>query len=276
MAYGNTKLSNLVNPKVMADLVQKKLTNNLVFGVVADIDTTLVGTPGDTLLFPSYSYIGAASQVGEGSTISVVTLTASTVSATVVKWATGCEITDEAALSGYGEPLNEATNQIALSLRDAVDNAMLATLNSDIASTMTYETASTATDPKATDINLALELYGEDIADGVKVAFVSPAVYTQLRTTTGWLPASEIAAAMVIRGAVGEAYGCQIVVTNKLTTPKNIYIVKPGALRLILKKDVEIEADRDILKKETVITGAIHGVTYLYDASKAIKIKKKS
>lgn len=275
MAYGNTKISNLVNPKVMADLVQKKLTNNLVFGVVADIDTTLVGTPGDTLLFPSYSYIGAASQVGEGSTISVVTLTASTVSATVVKWATGCEITDEAALSGYGEPLNEATNQIALSLRDAVDNAMLATLNSDIGSAMTYETASTATDPAATDINLALEKFGEDV-DGVKVAFVSPAIYTQLRTATGWLPASEIAAAIVVRGAVGEAYGCQIVVTNKLTTPKNIYIVKPGALRLILKKDVEIEADRDILKKETVITGAIHGVTYLYDASKAIKIKKKA
>lgn len=275
MAYGNTKISNLVNPKVMADLVQKKLTNNLVFGVVADIDTTLVGTPGDTLLFPSYSYIGAASQVGEGSTISVVTLTASTVSATVVKWATGCEITDEAALSGYGEPLNEATNQIALSLRDAVDNAMLATLNSDIGSAMTYETASTATDPAATDINLALEKFGEDV-DGVKVAFVSPAIYTQLRTATGWLPASEIAAAIVVRGAVGEAYGCQIVVTNKLTVPKNIYIVKPGALRLILKKDVEIEADRDILKKETVITGAIHGVTYLYDASKAIKIKKKA
>ena len=275
MAYGETRLANLVNPQVMAGLVQKKLINNLVFGAVADTDTNLVGTPGNTLLFPSFNYIGTAEVYGEGSTISVSRLTASTVSATVQKWCVGASITDEAALSGYGDPLNEATNQIALSLRDAIDNAMLATLNSDIASTMTFQTASTATDPAATDINLALELFGEDV-DGVKVAFVSPAIYTQLRTATGWLPASEIAAAIVVRGAVGEAYGCQIVVTNKLTTPKNIYIVKPGALRLILKKDVEIEADRDILKKETVITGAIHGVTYLYDASKAIKIKKKA
>ena len=275
MAYGETRLANLVNPQVMAGLVQKKLINNLVFGAVADTDTNLVGTPGNTLLFPSFNYIGTAEVYGEGSTISVSRLTASTVSATVQKWCVGASITDEAALSGYGDPLNEATNQIALSLRDAVDNAMLATLNSDISSAMTYETASTATDPAATDINLALELFGEDV-DGVKVAFVSPAIYTQLRTATGWLPASEIAASIVVRGAVGEAYGCQIVVTNKLTVPKNIYIVKPGALRLILKKDVEIEADRDILKKETVITGAIHGVTYLYDASKAIKIKKKA
>ena len=274
MAYGNTKLSNLVNPKVMGDLVRKKLTDNLVFGAVADIDTNLVGTPGNTLLFPSFNYIGMATEVGEGSTISVVTLTASTVSATVKKWATGCEITDEAALSGYGQPLNEASNQIALSLRDAIDNEFLTTLGT-IGSTMTYQTSASTVAPKATDINLALEKFGEDV-DGLKVAFVSPVVYTQLRTATGWLPASEIAAAIVVRGAVGEAYGCQVVVTNRLKTSGDIFLVKPGALRLIMKKDVEIEADRDILKKETVITGAIHGVTYLYDASKAVRIKKKS
>ena len=274
MAYGNTKLSNLVNPKVMGDLVRKKLTDNLVFGAIADIDTTLVGTPGNTLLFPSFNYIGMATEVGEGSTISVVTLTASTVSATIKKWGTGCEITDEAALSGYGQPLNEASNQIALSLRDAIDNEFLTTLGT-IGSTMTYQTSASTVAPKATDINLALEKFGEDV-DGLKVAFVSPAVYTQLRTATGWLPASEIAAAIVVRGAVGEAYGCQVVVTNRLTTSGDIFLVKPGALRLIMKKDVEIESDRDILKKETVITGAIHGVTYLYDASKAVRIKKKS
>lgn len=269
-----TVLSNLVNPKVMAPLVDKKLTDNLVFSPVATVDTTLVGNPGDTILFPSFSYIGTAQVVGEGSTISVATLTASTVSATVVKWATGVEITDEAALSGYGEPLNEATNQIALSLRDGIDNALLTTLGT-IGSAMTYQTSASTVAPAGTDINLALEKFGEDV-DGVKVAFVDPSVYTQLRTATGWLPASEIAANIVVRGAVGEAYGCQIVVTNKLKTSKDIYIVKPGALRLILKKGVEIESERDILKKSTVITGAVHGVTYLYDASKAIKITKKS
>lgn len=269
-----TVLSNLVNPKVMAPLVDKKLTDNLVFSPVATVDTTLVGNPGDTILFPSFSYIGIADVVGEGSTISVATLTASTVSATIVKWAKGIEITDEAALSGYGQPLNEATNQIALSLRDGIDNALLTTLGT-IGSAMTYQTSASTVTPAATDINLALEKFGEDV-DGVKVAFVSPSVYTQLRTATGWLPASEIAADIVVRGAVGEAYGCQVVVTNKLKTSGNIFIVKPGALRLILKKGVEIESDRDILKKSTVITGAVHGVTYLYDASKAIKITKKS
>ena len=104
MAYGETRLANLVNPQVMASLVQKKLINNLVFGAVADTDTNLVGTPGNTLLFPSFNYIGTAEVYGEGSTISVSRLTASTVSATVQKWCVGASITDEAALSGYGDP----------------------------------------------------------------------------------------------------------------------------------------------------------------------------
>lgn len=263
-----TKLANLVKPDVMAGLVQKKLVNNLVFQAVADIDTTLVGQPGNRILFPSFNYIQAADVVGEGSTISVATLTASTVSATIQKWAKGVSITDEAALSGYGDPIGQAAEQIGLSLRDAIDNACLTTLAA-ISSAMTQAKAGSSVAPS--DINLALEKFGEDV-DGTKVVFVEPALYTELRTASKWLPASEIAADRVVKGAVGEAYGCQVVVSNRLKSSHAAYIVKPGALRIIMKKDIEIEADRDILKKLTVITGAVHGVTYLYDASKAIKI----
>ena len=132
----------------------------------------------------------------------------------------------------------------------------------------------TVADPKDTDILAALELFGEDI-DGTKVALVSPAVYTAMRSNTNqWVPASEIAAEVAVRGAVGEYGGCQVVVTNKLKTSKNIYIVKPGALRIFVKRGTLVEADRDILKFSNVITASKHFVTYLYDASKAIKITK--
>ena len=54
-----------------------------------------------------------------------------------------------------------------------------------------------------------------------------------------------------------------------------MYIVKPKALRLILKRGVQIESDRDILKFTNVITGSAHFATYLYNGSGAIRIKKK-
>ena len=48
----STYLSNLVNPQVMADVVNKKLIHAIRFAPLADIDTTLVGQPGDTISLP--------------------------------------------------------------------------------------------------------------------------------------------------------------------------------------------------------------------------------
>lgn len=270
-----TMLSNLVNPQVMADIVEHKLVDAMKFAPLADIDTTLEGRPGNTIYLPSFSYIGDASVLGEASSLTVATLSASTVSATIEKVAQGVELTDEAVLSGFGDPVGEASNQIVLAIASGVDNKVLNVLNS-IGSTMTYETSASTVAPADTDIADALELFGEDI-EGDKVALVPPAVYTEMRkNTNSWIPASELSAERAIRGVVGEYQGCLVMVSNKLKTSGNIYIVKPGALRIFLKRDTLVESDRDILKFSTVITASKHFVAYLYDASKAIKIAKKA
>ena len=147
---------------------------------------------------------------------------------------------------------------------------MLSTL-ANIAAPMTYLTG---TDPAHTDIADALEKFGEDI-DGTKVVLVSPEVYTGMRKNTSqWVPASELAAGIAVKGVVGEYQGCQVIVSNKLRTSKNIYIVKPNALRIFVKRGTLVETDRDILKFTNVITASKHFATYLYDPSKAIKITK--
>lgn len=274
-----TLLSNMINPVVIADFIDAKLVDNMVFAPLATVDYTLEGRAGSVLRFPVWRYIGDASTLSEASTLSVATLVASSASVEVHKIAQGVEITDEAVLSGLGDPIGEAVSQITLAMASGIDNEMLSTLNTDIASTMTYQTASTATDPADTDITDALELFGEDI-DGVKVAVVPPAVYTKMRKTGkdngNWIPASELAAEIAIKGTVGEYQGCQVIVSNKLKVSKNIYIIKPGALRLIVKRGAQVETDRDILKFTNVITGSVHFATYLYNASGAIKIKKKA
>lgn len=270
-----TKLQNLVNPAVYADMVEKKLVDAMRFAPLATIDYTLVGVPGATIYLPAFSYIGDAAEVAEGSEITPAQLTASSVSATIHKIAKAVEITDEAVLSGMGNPLEEAVDQTVLAIASKEDNDMLAVL-AYIASDMTHGTSSAVT---PADLSNALELFGEDI-DGQKVAVVSPRLYTALRNTKEWLPASEIAADRMIKGAVGEAYGCQVIVSNKLKNANAAnevaYIVKPGALRLFLKRETNVEVDRNILKKETIIATDKHGVCYLYDASKAIKIAKSA
>ena len=103
-----TYLSALFNPQVVADLIETKLTNRMVFSPLALIDFSLQGRAGNTVTLPYYSYIGKASSVSEGYDIPVAKLTQSTSSVTIVKYGKAVQITDEAVLSGYGDPLGEA------------------------------------------------------------------------------------------------------------------------------------------------------------------------
>ena len=259
-----TKLANLIDPQVLADYVDAKLIDNIVFAPLATVDTTLVGNPGDTIEFPSYAYIGASDDLTEGSAISTVSLNASKVPVQVKEAGKGVEITDTAILSAYGNPIDEIGMQLVKSIADKTDIDFLATLAS-IGSTMTKAVSTVM------DISDALELYGEDI-EGQKALIVPPALYTAIRRTDEWIPASEFSAGALIRGAVGQAFGCDIKVSNRLKTSGNAFIVKPGSLRLILKRGALAEYDRDILRRVNVYTITKHYATYLYNAAGAIKL----
>lgn len=277
-----TKLANIVNPEVMADMIDKKLVDLMKFAPLATVDNTLVGNPGSTITLPAWNYVGDAAVLNEGVSLTPSLLSAGTVNATIHKVAKGIELTDEAVLSGMGDPIGEAVNQLALAIASAVDNDVLSILHG-ITGDMAMSTANNTTYPAASDIIPGLTLFGEDIEDGVTVALVSPAVYQQMRTAVGantWIPASEIAAGIAVRGVVGEFAGCQVMVSNKLKTTGagagDILLVKPDALRIFLKRDTLIETDRDILAFTTLLTASKHYVAYLYNAAKAVRIYKAS
>ena len=270
-----TMLANLLDPQVVADLVEKKLIDKIRFAPLADVDTTLVGRPGDTVTLPWYNYIGAADDLTEASAISAVALTTGSASVQIKEAGKAVEITDTAILSGYGRPYDRAAEQIVMSMADKLDKDLLYILSTDIASTMTQYTDASTSAIAVPDIAESLELFGEDI-DGQKVLLCSPKLYTAIRNTKDWCPASEFAANALVRGAVGQIFGCDIIVTNRLrktsALDEDAYIVKPGALRLFLKRDSLVETDRDILKRNNVISITKHYAAYLYNAANAIKL----
>lgn len=273
-----TMLANLIDPEVLAAYIDKKLIDNIVFAPLATVDQTLVGAPGDVIKFPAYSFIGQADDLTEGSAISTVSLNASTVSAQIKEAGKGVEITDTAILSAYGDPVEEIASQLLKSMADKVDADFLTVLGG-IGAGMTYSTAASTCAISVMDISNALEKFGEDI-DGRKALLVSPRTYTKIRNTKDWAPASEFAANALVRGAVGQIFGCDIIVSNRLrqtaVAGEKAFIVKPGALRLILKRDTLLEADRDILRRVNVFTATKHYVDYLYNAAGAIKIMTPS
>lgn len=258
-----TYLTNLFNPQVIADLINTKLTDKIVFAPLAMVDTTLEGRAGNTVTLPYYQYIGSADAVAEGTDIPIRQLNQSTKQVTIVKYGVGAQLTDEAVLSGYGDPVNEAANQIMTAIADSVDKTLLHELDQNTVHVyMADELA-------ANDIATALAEFGED-TDGTQVLVCDADFYAKL-LKSDWIPASQIAAEVKVRGALGMAYGCQVIVSNRVHGG-NFHIVRPGALAIFMKWDTMVEYDRDIVNQSNVITGSKLFAPYLLDATKAIKI----
>lgn len=277
MTAGQTKLATMVNPEVMADMVSAKLPKLIKFTPLAYVETALQGQPGNTLTVPAWEYAGDATEVGEGQAISPDQLTTKKTTMTIKKAAKGYEITDEALLSGLGDPLGQATYQLGLAIANKIDDDLVA-----VAQTATQHITETPTTLAA--IDKALEIF-EDEEDAQYVAIINPKDAIKLKTDVAkeWTKGSELGADMVVSGTFGEVAGVQIVRSKKVDEGKGFIVkVSPsqtqtddankyGAFVIMLKRDVAIETDRDILKKTTVITGDEHYGVYLYDPTRVVK-----
>lgn len=267
-----TKLANLIDPQVLADMIQYKMNDYIKFSPLFTIDSTLQGQPGSTLTLPKYGYIGDAEEFGEGEEISYGELTETSVDVKIKKAGRGVKLTDEAILSGYGDPVGEAARQIAQAIAQKIDNDCHASLIG-IKENMTVGDGTGTLNTAL--IEKALAKFGEDV-DEQKAILVSPLQVAGIRSDENFVPASEIKAEMMISGSLGQILGCDIILSNKVRVDDDghitNFIVKPDAGRIFMKRGVMAESDRDIDHKLTKYNADEHYVTYLYDESKAVKI----
>ena len=272
-----TKIAQMVNPEVMADMVSAKLPKMIKFTPLAYVERELVGQPGNTVTVPKWEYSGDAKDIEEGVAIEPDQLTTKKSTMTIKKAGKGIELTDEAVLSGYGDPIGQATHQIALAIANKVDNDLV-----EEAKKATQFVAEAPTTGAALDKALAVFA---DEEDARYVALINPedAIALRADTVKEWVRGSEIGADIVISGTFGETHGVQIVRSKKVEKGKGFLVkvsavdtdtddvAKYGAFVINLKRDAAIETDRDILKKTTVITGDEHYGVYLYDPTKVVK-----
>ena len=272
-----TKIAQMVNPEVLADMVSAKLPKMIKFTPLAYVERELVGQPGNTVTVAKWVYSGDAKDITEGEAIVPDQLTTDKSTMTIKKAGKGVEVTDEALLSGYGDPLGQAAHQIALAIANKVDN--------DLATEAAKATQYVDDAPTTGDaLDKALAVFSDE-EDAHYVAVINPEDAIALRSNTvkEWLRGSEIGANTVVSGTFGETHGVQIVRSKKVTKGKGFLVkvspvetdtddvAKYGAFVINLKRDVDIETDRDILKKTTVITGDEHYGVYLYDPTKVVK-----
>lgn len=277
MVRGTTKSQQVIKPEVMADMVSDKLPEMIKFTPLAYVEKELVGVPGDTLTVPKWTYSGDATDIEEGDAIPVDQLGTKKQTMTIKQTGKAVEITDKAALTAQGDIYTEAANQIALAIANKVDNDIIVA-----AKTATQNIAEAPV--SVANIDKALAVFNDE-DDARYVALVNPKDAIKLRADAGqnWLRGSEIGADIIVSGTFGEVAGVQIVRTKKVEEGKGFLVkvsavdtdaddnAKYGAFVINLKRDVEVEKDRDILKKTTVFSGDEYYGVYLYDDTKVVK-----
>lgn len=285
MANQITKVQDVINSEVMADMISAKLTKKIVVAPFAKVDTTLTACAGDTIKVPKYSYIGDALDVAEGEACETAKLTATTVSATVKKAMKAVSLTDEVILSGYGNPVGEAVNQISLAIASKVDNDALEALYG-------AETEYDGTSSKISysGVVSAIDLFNEEV-NSEKVIFVNPAQVTQLRKDPDFISSDKYVAGVMLTGEIGMIANCRVVPSKKIAKDETgAYYINPvikltadsetedetPALTIYLKRDTTVESERDTLKRTTNISADKHYTVALSDTSKVVLAKFKA
>ena len=336
-----TMLSNLVDPEVMAQMVSATLPKKIKFAPIARIDTTLEGQPGNTITVPKYAYIGDAEDVAEGVAMGTTVLTASTTKATIKKAGKAAEVTDESVLSGLGDPLGQATNQLTMAIAAKVDNDGY---NALCHATLVYNPTTLAAIgyDGIVDANAKFDDESDDTL--AKVMFINPMQESTLRKDADFKDKNKYGLEVMMNGVIGEICGCQVVKSKKVklvnyeknasgtitivadgtaesdtakhlstvvanciddvvvgdkvnlvTTPYYacpivvVDVADPNedpeddgvstdekALTIYMKRAAQVETDRDILKKTTVISADEHFTVVLSNESKVVLAKFKA
>ena len=255
-----TKLQNMINPEVLGAFLETKLVNAIKLSPLAVVGTELQGRAGNTLTLPTWQYIGDAKDLEEGVADTPVALETQSREIKIKKASKSVEITDEALLSGYGNPADEIASQLLTSIASKVEADCFAALATASLKQVGPVNADTVAD--------ALVKFGEDL-DEEMFLFINPADYATIRKNANFSYVN--GQQMTIGGTVGFIFNCAVVVSNRVAATK-AYIVKRGALGIELKRGVNVESDRDILRKTNVYSVDEHYVAYLRDASKVIRI----
>lgn len=284
MANQTTMIADLINPQVMADMISAKIPMKLVVAPFAKVDTTLAGRPGNTLTVPQYAYIGDAVDIAEGIAAETVKLATSTTEVTVKKAMKAVELTDEAVLSGYGNPVGETNSQLAKAIASKVDADAMEALQG---AQLVYD--GSASIIKYTGIVDAVDLFDEEINTD-KVIFVHPKQVTQLRKDADFISADKYTGDVVMTGEIGKIANCRVVASKKVPLDDGganylCPIVKLNndaeteedapALTIYLKRDTNVETDRVSLARKTAISVDKHYAVALSNTAKVVVAKFK-
>lgn len=195
------------------------------------------------------------------------------------------ELTDEAVLSGYGDPVGQSTSQLAKSISAKIDQDCMTALLG--ATTLTYD--GSLAKISYNGVVDAIDLFDEEV-NGEKVIFVNPKQVTDLRKDANFISADKYPGNVIMTGEIGMICNAHVVPSKKvvLDGTSAFYscpIIKlendaevdgdSPALTIYLKRNVNLETERNTLKRTTILSVDEFYTAVVSNASKVVLAKYK-
>ena len=288
-----TKISDIINPQVMGDIINAKVEAQCKLTPYAKVDTRLQGVAGDTITVPSWNYIGDAVDFdpevasNTDAEMEVTKLTAGSTTFTVKCAGKSVGVLQTAINSGLGDPVAQANIQLAKSVTNKIDADVVA-----CAYTATNEYNGSANAIGYAGIVGAVCQF-EDEEDNVeKVMFIHPEQEASLLTDPQFTSADKFTAGVAVNGAIGKVAGAWVKKSKKVKKVGGVWynpIIKMEAdsaeteytedelpaITIFLKKDIQLDHEYFPKKQRHDFTVSKYYGVALTNASKVIIAKFK-
>lgn len=248
-------------PEVFADLAQASFTGKVkVLGSPAVIeDTTLVGQPGETINFPKWGSLSELDDLTKGVAMTPVELAQTEASAIIKEAGKAVVINDRdklTILGGSGAEA-EAVRQFGVLASRKIDGDLITEAVAAAGLTATAAVGGTTlTWSRLVD---AFALFGDDFEpEEFAGIYINSAQMAEAFKDSQFIDASKVGDSSILRrGVIGLLGGVPVYVTNRVAA-KTILLMKQNVLGALYKRRPEVEQDRDILKRQDVLTTNVH------------------
>lgn len=267
-----TKKEHLIVPEVFESLIRDKFSGTPVMMQFAIVSDALKNTPGETIKFPKYALLGDLEKMtDEEKELALKNLTQTTQSVTIEHYGKAVEISDMALETGIGDPIDETGRQFAEIFARKIDEKLV-----DVAKTTALSVTAKKNEITAANVLDALSKYGDKAGVEDIQALV---VHSKFRANFYKMP--EFVSITnsnvqnhngIQRGQyIGDIFGIPVIISDRVGDYS--LLLKKNSLSVIYKRDFNIEFDRNIRKKSTVIAADIMFAVALLSEIGVVAIK---
>ncbi len=264
-------------PKVWQDHIMAYFDRKLVYGAFALRDESLTAAPGLTQNFPYFKKIGGAQKPSEDEGLEIDNLTDDSFNVTVAEVAKAVGVTKRAFKTSAARTeriIQETQEQIGRVMAEQVDQDLYTALSSSYTKGFQSNAGNSYATMNIRNLNIGKIVAFNDKHKDSIVMFMHSMQFLDLMTdtTAGFLVANALDPMFMVEGFEGRLGGVAIISIdtvgknsglggtggNGQINSKNAYdawILKANAFGFMVKQEMEMESDYDMLHRQYVFAG---------------------